>query len=265
MKTIKIFQVDAFSKELYGGNPAAVCVLNSWLTDSQMQQIATENNLAETAFVVKTGFEEYAIRWFTPVVEVDLCGHATLASSFVLFRYYEQESDRLAFHSIRSGLLGVSKDDDLLTLDFPIDVCRPSAISTELIEGIGFAPVEVFQGKTDLMLVLESEEQVLSMRPNFVKIASAAGIRGVIVTAPGDKVDFVSRFFAPQAGIPEDPVTGSAHTTLTPYWAKRLGKDRLEAIQLSERRGHLTCQLKGERVEISGNAVLYMAGEIFVD
>lgn len=265
MKTIKIFQVDAFTKQLFGGNPAAVCVLDSWLPDSQMQHIAAENNLAETAFVVKTGYEEFAIRWFTPVVEVDLCGHATLASSYVLFRFYEQGSSRLTFQSSRSGVLGVSKEGEMLTLDFPADPCRAAAISTELIEGIGFAPVEVFQGREDLMLVLESEEQVLYIKPNFVKIASAVGVRGVIVTAPGNQVDFVSRFFAPQAGIPEDPVTGSAHTTLTPYWAKRLGKDTVQAIQLSARKGHLTCHLNGDRVEISGNAILYMAGEIFVD
>lgn len=265
VKTIKLYQVDAFTSQLFGGNPAAVCVLETWLSDVQMQGIAAENNLAETAFVVRTGVEEYSIRWFTPAVEVDLCGHATLASAYILFQFYEKGSGHLTFQSMHSGTLGVSKVGELLTLDFPADTYRPAAISTELIEGIGFAPIEVFQGKADLMLVMENEEQVLSIRPNFVKIASAVGIRGVIVTAPGDRVDFVSRFFAPQAGIPEDPVTGSAHTTLAPYWAKRLGKDTMQAIQLSARKGHLTCRINGDRVEISGNAVLYMSGEIFVE
>lgn len=265
MQEIKIFQVDAFTDKLFRGNPAAVCILNAWLPDAEMQSIAAENNLSETAFVVKKNVAEYAIRWFTPTVEVNLCGHATLASAFVLFAFYELDVNELMFNSLRSGLLWVRRTDELLTLNFPTAVLRAAAIGEELSAALGAMPIEVYQGPSDLLLLFENQEQVAQLKPNFPIISKLLGTIGIIATAPGKSVDFVSRYFVPGEGIDEDPVTGSAHTLLTPFWAKKLGKELLTAKQISKREGHLICKLCDDRVEISGNAVLYLAGTIFVD
>jgi PhzF family phenazine biosynthesis protein len=259
---IKIYQVDAFTDKLFGGNPAAVCILDNWLDAALMQSIGAENNLAETAFILKKA-DVYEIRWFTPAVEVDLCGHATLAAAHVVFNYLGHSTDEVVFHSHRSGILKVKKDGAILTLDFPTDVYAGIEAPELLIQALGVMPHETYKGKTDFMAVLSSQHEVETLKPNFAKL-EILGERGVIVTAKGDDVDFVSRFFAPQSGIDEDPVTGSAHTTLTPYWAKALGRNELTAIQLSSRKGHLTCRYLGERVAISGNAVTYLTGEIEV-
>jgi PhzF family phenazine biosynthesis protein len=256
---IKIYQVDAFTDKIFGGNPAAVCPLESWLSDTLMQQIAMENNLAETAFFIRNE-NRFDLRWFTPEVEVDLCGHATLATAFVLFHLQHFPGSVLAFNS-RSGLLRVIKNGDFLTLDFPLDAPVKAVAPIGLIDGMGLHPLEVYRGKTDYMLVYSGPEEIENLKPDMAKIA-VGDIRGIIATAPGRDVDFVSRFFAPQCGISEDPVTGSSHTTLTPYWAARLGKTDLSAMQLSKRRGRLQCRLAGERVEISGQARAYMVGEI---
>jgi PhzF family phenazine biosynthesis protein len=256
---IKIYQIDAFTDKIFGGNPAAVCPLVSWLPDALMQQIAMENNLAETAFFIPNE-NRFDLRWFTPEVEVDLCGHATLATAFVLFRLHHFPGSVLEFNS-RSGLLRVMQNGDFLTLDFPSDAPWKAVAPVDLIAGMGLHPLEVYKGKTDYMLVYSSPEEIEKLKPDMAKIA-VGDVRGIIATAPGHDVDFVSRFFAPQCGISEDPVTGSAHTTLTPYWAARLGKIDLSAMQLSRRRGRLQCRLAGDRVEISGQARAYMAGEI---
>lgn len=259
---IKMFQVDAFTDKLFGGNPAAVCILDAWLPEDQLQAIAAENNLAETAFIT-TNEDGFNIRWFTPVVEVDLCGHATLAAAHVLFHHLGFDGEEIAFHSHRSGTLLVRNTGNMLTLNFPVDVFNKTDAPAALIQGLGIEPMETYKGKTDYMAVLPSEADVLALRPDFA-LLSTIDARGIIVTAMGDTTDFVSRFFAPQSGINEDPVTGSAHTTLTPYWAKELLKDELSAIQLSERRGYLWCRNLGSRVHISGKAVTYMVGEIEV-
>lgn len=260
---IKMFQVDAFTSKLFGGNPAAICILDNWLANDLMQSIAAENNLAETAFIVKndTGYD---IRWFTPAVEVDLCGHATLASAHVVFNYLHSAGDELIFTSPRSGILKVTRAGKLLTLNFPTDVFEKVQTPAVLIQCFGNNVVETFKGKTDYMAVFATEQEVVNMVPDLNLVSTLSG-RGLIVTAPGTNVDFVSRFFAPQSGINEDPVTGSAHTTLTPYWAGKLGKDKLTAIQVSERKGHLQCTNNGDRVDISGYAVTYLQGEIEVE
>jgi PhzF family phenazine biosynthesis protein len=258
----KIYQIDAFTSAIFSGNPAAVVPLDEWLPDQLLQNIAMENNLAETAFYLKDK-NQYQIRWFTPKTEVDLCGHATLAAAHVLFNYENYAGDTIQFYSHRSGQLTVTRQDELLTLNFPTDVFEKVELTTALTDGFDILPVEALKGKTDYVLVFNNESQVKNIQPNLPQIATLGG-RGVIVTAKGDKVDFVSRFFAPQAGIDEDPVTGSAHTTLTPYWAKKLGKTEMTAIQLSERKGYLQCRFLGDRVEISGQAKLYMKGEMYI-
>ncbi len=259
---LKLYQVDAFTDTLFGGNPAAVCPLENWLPDAQMQAVAAENNLAETAFYVpeKHGFH---LRWFTPTTEVALCGHATLATAHVLFTMYDHQEDEIRFHT-QSGVLTVTKDGSWLTLNFPADTIRPVALPAALAEGLGVVPEEVYRGKTDFLVVLTSQAQVESLQPDFRKLAQQKDVRGTIVTAPGEDVDFVSRCFYPQTGIDEDPVTGSAHTTMIPYWAKKLGNDELTARQLSARGGFLRCQHLEERVAISGQAVTYLTGEIEV-
>lgn len=260
--TINIYQVDAFTDKVFAGNPAAVCPLDAWLPDDVLQNIALENNLAETAFFVneKDGLR---IRWFTPAVEVDLCGHATLATAFVLFNHEGHQHDHIIFNS-RSGPLTVTKNGDLLTLNFPTDTVSEVPLSAELTNGFDKKPIKALKGKTDYLLLFENESQIKNLRPDFIQLAKIKA-RGIIVTAKGDTVDFVSRFFGPQSGVDEDPVTGSAHTSLTPYWAKVLGKSKLQAIQLSPRGGHLLCEWKGDRVEISGQAKLYMIGRIFIN
>jgi PhzF family phenazine biosynthesis protein len=255
---IKLYQVDAFTDRLFAGNPAAVCPLDRWLDDSSLQAIAEENNLSETAFFVPTA-RGFHLRWFTPVREVDLCGHATLASAHVLFRHLRFESASILFET-RSGDLIVERQGKWLVMDFPASVPTPCAAPAALIEGLGLAPREVLAAE-DYIAVLESEAAVRSLVPDQ-SLLGRLDRRGVCVTARGDGVDFVSRFFAPKYGIPEDPVTGSAHCQLTPYWAARLGKSRLAARQVSKRGGDLECRLQGERVLLAGEAVTFMEAEI---
>ena len=261
--TIPVYQADAFTQKVFGGNPAAVCPLQEWLPDALMQNIALENNLAETAFIVgeKNG---YHIRWFTPTVEVDLCGHATLAAAHVFFNHLQYKQKEISFHS-KSGLLKVTQQKNgQLTLDFPRDHFEKiTDIPPEIEKGLKIALKDVYKGKFDYMAVTDSQQSVEKLQPDF-KILAAIKSRGVLVTAPGKESDFVSRCFFPQSGIDEDPVTGSAHTLLTPYWAGVLGKTRLTAIQLSARKGYLDCELSGDRVLMSGYAVTYMKGEIII-
>jgi PhzF family phenazine biosynthesis protein len=261
MKT-KIYQIDAFAGEVFSGNPAAVCPLEEWIPEETMQKIAMENNLAETAFFVKKE-DHYEIRWFTPTVEVDLCGHATLAAGFVLYNYEGYPNTEIIFISPKSGILKVNQKDGFLLLNFPTDIYESISITPELIAGFNIKPAEAFKGKTDYMFVYENEEQIKNLSPDF-SLISKLNARGIIVPAKGDNIDFVSRFFAPQSGVYEDPVTGSAHTTLTPYWAKRLKKNELSAIQLSARKGYLNCKYLEDRIEISGQAKAYLIGEIFI-
>lgn len=253
-----LFQVDAFTDRLFAGNPAAVCVLPRWPEAGVLQSIASENNLSETAFLVGAG-SEYELRWFTPVAEVDLCGHATLASAFVLFERFGLEG-QVTFDT-RKGRLVVGRDEEgFLRMDFPALPARPCEAPAEMLEALGGSPDEVWLAD-DYLVRYADEGAVRELGPDFSALTGFAA-RGVIVTAPGEHVDFVSRFFAPDLGIPEDPVTGSAHCTLTPYWAERLGQSRLHARQISRRGGELWCELKEDRVEISGNAVLYLSGSI---
>jgi PhzF family phenazine biosynthesis protein len=258
--TLPIYQIDAFTDRLFSGNPAAVVPLEGWLSDETMTHIAAENNLAETAFYVPTenGFH---IRWFTPTIEVDLCGHATLAAAYVIFKILKYDSPTVRFES-RSGELLVECIEDWMTLDFPIDVYQVAVPPPALVESLNSVTMlEVYKGKTDYLVVLDSEDEVLDLEYDII-VLSTIPARGIIITAPGKEVDFVSRFFAPQSGIDEDPVTGSAHTTLIPYWAEKLSKTTLTAKQLSKRGGFLQCKLDGERVQISGQARLYLKGEI---
>ncbi|MEI6285532.1 MAG: PhzF family phenazine biosynthesis protein [Bacillota bacterium] len=258
MKTV-IYQVDAFTTQMFGGNPAAVCPLADWLDDSLMQSIAYENNLSETAFFVKKN-DGYHIRWFTPLAEVDLCGHATLASAFVIFNYLDIEEQQITFHS-NSGTLKAMNAADGITLDFPVCVLNDDDTEKDIISrGLGFAPVKVFSG-IDYVVVMPTESDVRRCQPDFGVLKGLA-TRGVVITAVGEDCDFVSRFFAPNIGIDEDPVTGSAHCMLAPYWSEKLGRKRLNAKQLSKRGGTLLCTVRGDRVLITGQAVLYMIGEI---
>jgi PhzF family phenazine biosynthesis protein len=256
---IKIYQVDAFTSTLFRGNPAAVCVLKEWISEQKMQFIAAENNLAETAFVVPAG-KKFEIRWFTPTTEVNLCGHATLASAHVLFKYYGIENS-ITFFSHLSGELYVENKQKQLVLNFPADEIVACEEPENMIKALGANPIETYKGKTDYMLVFSSQAEIENMQPDMALLKSV-DCRGVIVTAKGQDVDFVSRFFGPQVGVNEDPVTGSAHTTLTPYWSRILNKKLLKAQQLSARKGELTCTFLGERVSIAGNAVTYLKGKI---
>ncbi|MBS1917608.1 MAG: PhzF family phenazine biosynthesis protein [Bacteroidetes bacterium] len=259
---LKIFIVNAFAETKFGGNPAAVVPLREWLSENLMQDIAAQNNLAETAFIVPRG-EEFAIRWFTPAVEVALCGHATLASAHVYFTQLGYAKEKITFHS-KSGPLHVTQSDDgKLTLDFPADTLNDAAVIPAIENGLKIKPLEVYKGSTDYMVVLQDQNTIEQLSPDF-KILSQLPSRGIIATAKGDSVDFVSRCFFPQSGIDEDPVTGSAHTVMAPYWTKRLGKEKLSAIQLSKRKGYLECEMIGGRVLISGNAHIYLEGEIFI-
>jgi PhzF family phenazine biosynthesis protein len=257
--TIPFFQVDAFTGELFRGNPAGVCPLQSWPSDEVMQRIAMENNLSETAFFVQEG-DKFQLRWFTPTVEVELCGHATLASAHVLFRHLGYEKDSIVFSS-QSGDLIVRKENGGYSLDFPADDPEPIDPPRILIDSLEAKSDMVYLGKHDFLVVLGSELEVAKLNPNF-RLMANLDIRGVIVTAEGDECDFVSRFFAPMTGIDEDPVTGSAHTVLTPFWATELHKEEFHAKQLSERGGDMHCTLKGDRVLISGSAVTYLTGTI---
>jgi PhzF family phenazine biosynthesis protein len=254
------FEVDAFASKPFQGNPAGVCPLKHWLADATMQNIAAENNLSETAFFVPRG-SDYELRWFTPTVEIDLCGHATLASAFVLFSELGRPGDAVQFHS-RSGPLVVRRQNEVLTLDFPSRPPVPITAPEGLIRGLGKKPVEVLKAR-DYFAVFAAVEDVRSLNPDFALLGTLD--EKVIVTAPGVDCDFVSRFFAPSAGVPEDPVTGSAHCTLIPYWSRRLGKTKLFARQVSKRGGELFCELAGERVLIGGKAVLYSRGQIEIE
>jgi PhzF family phenazine biosynthesis protein len=257
---LPIYQIDAFTSRLFGGNPAAVVPLDSWLADQVLQAIAAENNLSETAFVLAQT-NPARLRWFTPELEVDLCGHATLAAAHVMFSEYFPRQSEITFKT-RSGTLRVVRSGSLLMMEFPSRPGKPVSVSADQIAALGARPREALQAR-DLLLVFDSEAEVRAMRPDFDRIANLNTF-AVIVSAPGSKADFVSRFFAPRAGVAEDPVTGSSHCTLIPYWAARLGKRTLLSHQLSRRGGELRCELRGERVGIGGEVVEYLRGEINV-
>jgi len=257
---IPLYQVDAFTDKVFSGNPAAVCPLEKWPDNAVLQNIAAENNLSETAFFVKEA-DRYHIRWMTPTQEVDLCGHATLASGFVIFRYLEKDLDKIVFRS-RSGELIVTREGDLICLNFPANKPAPQTSPGTLLEVFPVAPQDVLFNQS-FLLVFRSEDEVRRMKPDLKKLLEVPTF-GVIITAPGDSVDFVSRFFVPQAGIAEDPVTGYAHTLLIPYWAEKLGKKKLHALQVSKRGGEIFCESLKERVKISGRAVLYLKGSIVI-
>jgi PhzF family phenazine biosynthesis protein len=258
--SIPYYQVDAFTHRLFSGNPAGVCLLADWLPDSVLQSIAAENNLAETAFVVQRG-SYFDLRWFTPTLEVDLCGHATLASAHVIFRHLGYRDAVVRFQT-RAGELTVTLSDDLLTLDFPSRPAVACSAPAELQEGLGISPTGTAKDR-DYLAIFDNERAVRELRPDMTALMRLDCL-GIIATAPGDNCDFVSRFFAPRVGIPEDPVTGSAHCTLIPYWAERLGRSRLRALQISQRGGELFCEHRGERVGIAGRAVTYLSGFLHV-
>lgn len=257
---IPFYQVDAFANEVFRGNPAGVCLLDQWLEDSVLQSIAEENNLSETAFLVQQA-DCYELRWFTPMVEIDLCGHATLASGHVVFEFVDPQAKQVEFMS-KSGKLTVERTGDLLSMDFPSRKPHPCEPPIGINIILGANPSEVYLSR-DLLVVFEDEEVVKEMKPDLDAIAKMDCF-AVIVTAIGSKCDFVSRFFAPKVGIPEDPVTGSAHCSLIPYWAERLGKKELHAFQLSRRGGELYCKDKDERVSIGGHAVTYLRGKLTI-
>lgn len=258
---LKIYQADAFASGLFKGNPAAVIPLDEWLPEYLMQQIAAENNLSETAFFIPEG-DDFHIRWFTPKAEVNLCGHATLATAHILFNELNFAGTHINFNS-RSGMLTVRKIDDKLQLDFPADFVQPVDSNPVFTEAFGIQASATFKGRTDFMLLFDSEDIIRNMNPNF-HMLKQTDARGIIVTAKGNEVDFVSRFFAPGVGIDEDPVTGSAHTSLVPFWSLILNKTKLTALQLSERGGQLWCTMAANRVLISGKAVTYLRGKIEV-
>ena len=258
---MKQYIVDAFTKRVFHGNPAAVCVMEAWLPDELMQQIAIENNLSETAFMVREG-ERYHIRWFTPGAEVDLCGHATLATSFVLTRFFDPQAEELVFTSL-SGELRVRKADELLELDFPSRMPRPVPFTTQMRQLVHGLPAQAYVDR-DLILVLEDEQSVRDYIPDYAAISALEGELGLFITAPSRTYDFVFRTFFPKLKINEDPVCGSAHCDLIPYWAKRLGKTKMTAYQASPRGGVLYCEDRGDRVRISGYAALYSEAELHV-
>jgi len=260
---LKIFQVDAFTKEVFGGNPAAVCPLDAWLPDDTMKNIAAENNLAETAFFVKKG-DSYDIRWFTPAVEVNLCGHATLASAHVIFNELKTETELVRFNS-KSGELRVAKDGDRLILDFPAYPVKEIEPIAELALALSIVPLKYWETQGNMVMALvEHEDKVRNLTPDINRLAQLP-YDEVIITAKGETADFVSRMFAPRIGIPEDPVTGAIHCSLIPYWAGELGKEKLFAKQVSKRGGELFCELAGDRVKIGGNAAVYLKGELYVE
>jgi len=257
---IPIYQVDAFTGRLFAGNPAAVCPLEKWLDDATMQNIGAENNLSETAFFVKKD-DHFDLRWFTPAVEINLCGHATLASAYVLFNHLGYREKAIRFQT-KSGELRAEKSGDLISLDFPATRPAPIPEPTGLTEALGKKPVATFKSR-DIMALFENESDIQTMKPDFMKLKEFDA-HAIIITAPGSQSDFVSRFFAPRLGIDEDPVTGSAHTTLIPFWSEKLGKKKLHAIQLSRRTGELFCENLSDRVLMSGRAVTYMVGDLIL-
>lgn len=256
---MKYFVIDAFAENVFGGNPAGVCVLEKPLDETLMQNIAKENNLSETAFVYKEK-NQYYLRWFTPGGEIDLCGHATLGTAYVIANFVDRNVKVMKF-STKSGILTVEKKGDLFEMDFPSRMPEKIDAIEKVTDVIGVKPLETHLSR-DLVVLLEREEQVKNLKPDFVKMKELNIGLGVVVTAKGQKEDFVSRYFAPELNVNEDPVTGSSHSSLVPFWAERLGKQHLIARQLSERGGVLICENAGERVKISGKAVLYMVGEI---
>ncbi|CAF1160856.1 unnamed protein product [Rotaria sp. Silwood1] len=263
---IKIYQVDAFTDQLFGGNPAAVCPLDKWLSDSLMQQIAVENNLAETAFYVPNSINDgYELRWFTPEYEIDLCGHATLATAHIIFTEMSPTNEEIKFETKEAGELTVTrhKENSLYTLNFPARPTTKADLPDGLLQALRSVktPIGVYKAR-DYMLVYENESDVQQLSPDYTALAKINDVFGVIATAPGDEVDFVSRYFNPGASIPEDPVTGSTHCNLIPYWSERLRKTKLHTYQISVRKGELWCENKGDRVLISGKAVTYLKGEI---
>ena len=253
-----IYTVDAFTDHIFGGNPAAVCPLEKWLPTETMQQLANENNLSETAFFVKREDGNYDIRWFTPELEIDLAGHPTLATAFVIFSELGYMSDMITFHC-KSGILTVVKKGDQLEMNFPARMPIACIPPDDLLKGFNIVPAKVLRSR-DYFLVYHSQEEVEKVVADF-NYLNKVDTLGIIITAKGNKADFVSRFFVPNSVIGEDPVTGSAHATLIPYWAKELNKPSMTAIQLSKRKGHLRCGFEGDRVTIGGKAVLYMKGE----
>lgn len=259
---IPIYQVDAFATEVFSGNPAAVCLLEYWLEDRVLQSIASENNLSETAFLVHR-HDSFEIRWFTPSTEVALCGHATLASGFVIFNCLSWQGESISFHTRKSGRLAVGKRGELLEMDFPARQVKGEASPMGLEVALGVRPKASFITEEDLLVVLDSEAAVRGCKPDFSALEKI-DCRGVIITARGEMSDFVSRFFAPRVGILEDPVTGSAHCVLAPFWAGILGKRSLHAFQVSKRGGELFCSHEGDRVKIAGRAVLYLEGNIWI-
>ena len=257
---MKQYIVDAFTDTVFHGNQAAVCVLDEWLPDKTMMDIAAENNFSETAFTVKAG-EGYDLRWFTPGDEINLCGHATLAAAYVLFNYYEKDTDRIMFHTL-SGDLITERHGDGIKMDVPVYSLNKVPVTEEMASAMGAAPKEAYLDR-DLLLVYEDEDIIRKMKPDIDKVKQLDGL-GVGVTAPGKDYDCVSRFFVPELSIPEDPVTGSVHCMITPYWTERLGKSSLNAFQASKRGGELICELKGDRVIISGKAVLFAVSELML-
>ncbi len=257
---MKQYVVDAFTDHVFAGNQAAICVLEDWLTDELMMQITKENNFSETAFLVK-GEDAYHLRWFTPGGEIDLCGHATLAASYVLFHFYETEKNTLSFDT-RSGRLTVEKKGELLEMDFPAYQLTPTAVTKEMEEAVGAKILEAYMGR-DLLAVLENEETVRRLAPDMAKVKKLPG-ELLQVTAAGKETDSVSRSFAPKLSVDEDPVCGSGHCHIVPYWAKKLGKQEILAYQASPRGGTLYCRMEGDRVKLAGRAALYSVAELYV-
>jgi len=255
---LPIYQVDAFASKTFEGNPAAICPLKSWLDDDVLLSIAAENNLSETAFYVMTP-KGFHIRWFTPTTEVDLCGHATLATAYVIFNEFDYQGDSISFDS-RSGILTVKKNDDLLEMDFPTQPATNCDLPPELEHAFSIKPIECLEAE-DYILVFNTEDEILNAQPKL-ELLKDIKRRGVIITARSEKYDFISRFFAPKYGIDEDPVTGSAYTQLAPYWKNKLGKNQLHAKQVSKRGGEVFCEDLGERISIAGTAVKFLQGEI---
>ncbi|HUM51914.1 MAG TPA: PhzF family phenazine biosynthesis protein [Chitinophagales bacterium] len=257
---LKIYQIDAFTNQVFKGNPAAVVPLEKWLPTEIMQQIAAENNLAETAFFVKEN-DAYHIKWFTPTVEIELCGHATLATAFVIYNYLNYDKNDIHF-TCMVGDLFVTRDHDFITLNFPAIETKSVAIPTVLAQAIGTHPIAFYDSKSKFIALLEDDDAVQNAQPDFTLINQLE--KSLIITAKGKDVDFVSRFFAPQLGVNEDPVTGSAHCVLIPFWSKKLNKTELTAMQLSQRTGFLKCKYLSDRVEMSGQAICYLIGDIFI-
>lgn len=259
---MQYYIVDAFAEKAFQGNPAGVCILQRPLDERLMQEIAMENNLSETAFLLKQG-DGYSLRWFTPKAEIDLCGHATLAAAFVILRFIDPAAKKILFHT-KSGMLTVTCRDGVFYMDFPARPLTPLPVTDTMIRALGVQPREAYLSR-DYFFLLDSEEEVLNLTPDFHSMEQLRDGLGVIVTAKGKTCDFVSRYFCPELGVKEDPVTGSSHCNLIPFWSQRLEKDKMTAYQLSARGGTLSCQLCGERVMIGGKAALYLSGKILED